>query len=58
MQTDSPPEWYLELERLIKLREANEAERAHIRDEIRESGDDLMNLYVEVSALEARAKTQ
>ena len=58
IESDSPPEWFLELERLINLREANEVERAHIRDEIRESGDDLMNLYVEVSALEVRAKKQ
>jgi len=52
IQKDSPPEWYVELNRLIHLYGASPAELARIGEEIKKSGDDLMALYVDLSRFE------
>jgi hypothetical protein len=52
IQKDSPPEWFLEFNRMIHLYGASPAELARIGDEIKKSGDDLMALYVDLRRFE------
>ena len=56
IQRNSPPEWYSEFWSLMHLRGAGPGDLAHIRDEVRKSGGDLMVLYADLDSFEARGK--
>jgi hypothetical protein len=52
IKRSSPPEWYYQLHKLMHLYGASADELAHIGDEIKKSGDDLMALYVDLNSFE------
>jgi hypothetical protein len=51
MQRDSPPEWYWEFRRLIRLHGARAHELEQIEDEIRNSGNTLMRFLLAAGQL-------
>lgn len=56
IQKINPPEWYLEVNRLLNLQDAGPEDQARIRREILDGGDDVMRLYAEVAALERKSR--
>lgn len=44
----SPPEWYAELDRLLRSSELNPEERRQVREEVKRSGDAAMVLYADL----------
>ena len=51
VQKESPPEWYLEVSRLIDLRDADPATRAKALETIKARGDLVMSMYVDLQGL-------
>jgi len=49
---DSPPEWYYQLHHMMNLSGDSPAERAHVCNEIRTNGDDVMALYADLNSFE------
>ena len=53
-QKTNPPEWYLEVNRLLHLQGTSSEDQVRIRREILDGGDDVMCLYLGVAALERK----
>jgi hypothetical protein len=51
MQKGSPPEWYLEVSRLIQLPDADPATRTKVLETIKARGDIVMSMYVDLERL-------
>ncbi len=56
VEKDSPPEWYLEVSRLIRLDEADSAAQERVWQTMKSKGDIVMSMYVDLERLaETRA---
>jgi hypothetical protein len=51
VESESPPEWYLEVNRLLELRDAGPAAREKAWDMIKAKGDVVMSMYVDLERL-------
>jgi hypothetical protein len=51
VEKDSPPEWYLEVSRLIRLDEADSAAQESVWQAMKSKGDIVMSMYVDLERL-------
>jgi hypothetical protein len=51
VEKESPPEWYLEVSRLMRLEEADPATQAKVWETMKSKGDMVMSMYVDLERL-------
>lgn len=56
IERSSPPEWLMEFSRLLSHRDGTPEGKAGLREEIKRSGDLVMNLYLELERITAKPR--
>ena len=51
VEKESPPEWYLEVDRLLELRDAEPEVRGNVWAMVKAKGDLVMSMYVDLKRM-------